>query len=296
MISIILCTSGRESISITISSILKNTYKNIELIVVHQGHITKHFESKIIRYIQTSTQGLSRARNIGIKHSHGEIIAFTDDDCIVDEYWLQNVHDSFKTHRSICGVFGRVLPYEPNLHEGMHCPCCVDRNSIHLIQSPGYHGDVIGYGNNMAFRSEVFTQFGYFKEWLGSGSIGGSAEDAEFSLRLLLKKQVFLYQPNTIVYHNKWLSPETYYSQMKFYDLGEIACYAYFWIQGYSFAGPIILQHFMIIPYIFRKLIQPSHTNLKKQFSEILRVASYLIKGFSIAGYYSVRDPILIDH
>jgi glycosyltransferase involved in cell wall biosynthesis len=69
----------------------------------------KHYESKI-RYIFEEKRGISHARNRGIKAARGEIIAFTDDDVIVDNYWIQNIEKAFKEHNDVACVGGKILP------------------------------------------------------------------------------------------------------------------------------------------------------------------------------------------
>jgi glycosyltransferase involved in cell wall biosynthesis len=63
--------------------------------------VEKHYESKI-RYVFEEKRGLSHARNRGIKEARGEIIAFTDDDVIVDKYWIQNIGKAFKEYDVAC--------------------------------------------------------------------------------------------------------------------------------------------------------------------------------------------------
>jgi len=73
----------------SIKSVLNQTYKNFEIIVVDDGSTdnTKEEINKIknhkIRYLKLKkNSGGSNARNIGIKHSHGQYISFQDSDDI----------------------------------------------------------------------------------------------------------------------------------------------------------------------------------------------------------------------
>ena len=71
--------------------------------------VEKHNESKI-RYVFEEKRGISHARNRGIKEAKGEIIAFTDDDVIVDKHWIQNIEKAFKEHDDVACVGGKILP------------------------------------------------------------------------------------------------------------------------------------------------------------------------------------------
>jgi len=73
----------------TIESVLAQTYRNIECIVVNDGstdntaEIAKSFSDKI-RYFEKPNGGVSSARNFGIAEARGELIAFLD----ADDIWL----------------------------------------------------------------------------------------------------------------------------------------------------------------------------------------------------------------
>lgn len=96
-ISIILPVYNSEkTISRTIKSIINQTYKNIELIIINDGStdnsgkICKEFASNfnIIKYIEIENNGVSNARNLGIQNATGEFIMFIDSD---DEYYTNTV-------------------------------------------------------------------------------------------------------------------------------------------------------------------------------------------------------------
>ena len=66
------------------------------------------FEPRVVR--QTGGSGPGHARNLGLAEASGEIVAFTDDDCIVDPHWLEYLPRSISSEHRIVGVGGRVLP------------------------------------------------------------------------------------------------------------------------------------------------------------------------------------------
>src|SRR3989338_5901430 len=65
-----------------------------------------------LRYFFEPKQGKAFAINKGIGEAKGEILAFTDDDAVVDELWLWNIFECFKVHRCD-GLCGRILPEYP---------------------------------------------------------------------------------------------------------------------------------------------------------------------------------------
>ena len=250
MISVIIASKNRPNeMLLCLQSMLHDSFETKEILVVDQSAgdtteaLIRSIKNKHIVYLRHQKGGKSTALNTGIAHARGNIIAFTDDDCIIDNGWLESLHKTFKENRQVGGVFGRTMPYQPNKNKGKMCPCTFEKTQKKLITKSCYHADHIGFGNNMAFRKEVFTQIGGFKNWLGPGSVGSNAEDAEFTLRALLKGYKLLYDPSVIVYHNKWLTGKQMKKQELSYTCGELACYGYFLFQGNQFSKPIVLNN-----------------------------------------------------
>lgn len=304
MISVIIATKNRSANIIScVQSLLSGTLVPLEILILDQSanNQTKQaiatISHKAIRYTKLSSRGKSNALNYGITQTRGDILAFTDDDCIVDSSWLTTIERAFTQHTNVVAVFGRTLPYHPNQHKDHVCPCIFLNKDKKTITKPCLHYQHIGFGNNMAVRRTIFDQIGEFKEWLGPGSIGSNAEDAEFALRLLITKRKILYNPTGIVYHNKWLTPEEMAHQNFSYYCGEMACYSYFHFQKYPFAAPIVSGNVLDSYYKVK-------TNLKNFL--LFRWNSALFHAFTntgietwsrlrglIVGYvYTLIDPI----
>ena len=91
--SVILVTyNSSRYIEESISSVLNQTYKNFELIIIDDGstdktiNIIKKFKDNRIKYKYQTNQGPSKARNFGIKISKSRWICFID----ADDYWNKN--------------------------------------------------------------------------------------------------------------------------------------------------------------------------------------------------------------
>lgn len=94
--------NGEKYLAATLSSILSQTYENLEIIVVNDGSTdgTAAICSSIgdkIRYIQKSNAGVSAARNRGIAEASGKYIAFLD----ADDKWMPN-----KIERQVAALDG----------------------------------------------------------------------------------------------------------------------------------------------------------------------------------------------
>ncbi|MFL2081626.1 glycosyltransferase family 2 protein [Latilactobacillus sakei] len=87
-----------------VNSVLKQTYKNFELILVDDGSIdasgkySKDYISKYdnIRYFYQENAGASAARNKGIEASVGQYIIFMDADDMIDDVLLETVYKALK--------------------------------------------------------------------------------------------------------------------------------------------------------------------------------------------------------
>lgn len=304
MISIVIATKNRpRRIIPCVKSLLKNLFQDFEIIVIDQSinqqtqKTMRLLESNMVTYIHHPSRGKSRALNKGILSSQGDIIAFTDDDCIVSPQWLSTIQKSFTDNPNISVVFGKTLPYQPNHHKGQTCPCTFINKHKKIITKPCLHYKHIGFGNNMTIRRSSLDRICGFKNWLGPGSIGSNAEDAEFALRTLLKGHKILYDPSITVYHNKWLTPQEMKTQHLSYACGEMACYGYFYFQGHAFARTVVLQN---IHDSFHKTKRLLKKMLLLRWDKILLTETYDTvsemfwrgRGLFIGFVYAWIDPI----
>jgi glycosyltransferase involved in cell wall biosynthesis len=156
------------------------------------------------RYLFEPQQGLSCARNAGIREARGEIIAFTDDDVTVEPTWLQNL--TAPLHCGQCaGVGGQVIPMWASA-----CPSWLSLKSWYALGplvmfSLGEDASELTqapFGANMAFRRSMFAKYGGFRTDLGNRP--GSEirnDDSEFGARLLANGECLQYEPSAIIYH-----------------------------------------------------------------------------------------------
>ena len=80
--------NGEKYIAECIDSVLSQTYKEIEIIVVDDGSTDESLEvlngySKRVRIISSMNYGVNHARNLGLLGSHGDFVAFCDS----DDWW-----------------------------------------------------------------------------------------------------------------------------------------------------------------------------------------------------------------
>jgi glycosyltransferase involved in cell wall biosynthesis len=93
--------------------------------------------------------GPGAARNFGIKRAKGDIIAFTDDDCIIPPDWLKNIYDSFINNPGIAGVEGKTITLINETHPLSH-------------QIVNYNPCGIFPTCNMAYKKQILEKLGGF--------------------------------------------------------------------------------------------------------------------------------------
>jgi glycosyltransferase involved in cell wall biosynthesis len=266
-ISICINTKNRPELLVKcLNSIRRAVHITYEILVIDQSddqYIQKNvFSSHAYhaRYFRIPQKGVGYAKNKAIERAKGTIIAFTDDDCIVSSLWVKTIQYAFDSHKEVSAVFGKTLPYQKTKHPGKTCPCIFLRTHPKLFSRPAIHSKQWGFGNNMAIRKSKLHELGGFKTWLGPGSIGSNAEDAEIALRLLHTTNTIYYEPKMVVFHNKWLNSEEMKKQQLSYIRGEMACYIYYALFGYDFARAVIAG------------------NLIESFNDIKRTCGDLLK------------------
>jgi len=157
--------------------------------------IARKYRCKVV-YEETGTIG--GARNIGVKHSSGDYIVFTDADCIVDRDWLKSLIGEFKDEK-VASVGGPNVTPEDDT-EFAKCVGVV----LGLLSKPGaryaFNADRVleVYHNptcNSAYRRGVFQEVGGFNPKLVT------CDDEELDYRIREKGYKILFTPHARVYH-----------------------------------------------------------------------------------------------
>ncbi len=207
-VSILICTRNRAaSLARTLQSLLAMEWTGAyerEIVIIDNGStddtraVVEGFPEHLLklRYVYEPRAGLSVARNAGIRHSTGEVIAFTDDDVLVAPEWCDEMHREFAADSQLCMLGGRILLARPTL-QPVTFKTEERRRTFH---SPHDFNEV--YGANTAFRRALFEQVGCFDVRLGAGCFHASGEEADVVYRGLLAGFHLLYAPNVVVHHD----------------------------------------------------------------------------------------------
>jgi glucosyl-dolichyl phosphate glucuronosyltransferase len=217
-ITVILCTYNRcHSLAIALDSVAASQLPDSvcwEVLVIDNNSIDKtrdvvaeigHRYPGRFRHLFEPQQGKSYALNAGIREARGEILAFTDDDVVVDANWLQCLTAIFDKP-GWAGVGGRVLPeraFKPPAWLSVQEKYALAPLAMFDLGPQPSELREAPFGANMAFRKEVFEKVGGFRTDLGPrpGSEARS-EDTEFGDRALAAGLRLWYEPSAIVYHS----------------------------------------------------------------------------------------------
>lgn len=204
-ISVVIPTLGRAApLTATLESLAACRPRAAEVLVVDQSgdpaveQLVERFASVGARLIPCAGKGVSRGRNVGIRHAGHEIVLVTDDDCTVAPNWVATAWELMRDDaRRI--VTGQVIPAGD--------PRAVP--SVKVDPRPhDYTGKVHGgalFPNNMALNRDLVLAVGGFDERFRPSE---AAEDNDFCYRWLKAGNVLRYEPALAVWHHDWRTPE----------------------------------------------------------------------------------------
>ena len=202
LVSIVIATyNRREHLESAINSALKQTYDNVEIVVVCNSTDNTpalftdgaKFDLENIQYHHIDERmGVAKARNFGYEKAKGDILITIDDDAIFkNEHVTSVVAKAFQNHRTLGILAFRVV----NAHTGEietlpHKDKDIDPNKP--FTAPYF----IGCGN--AIRSSVFDDVGYYPESFRYG-----AEELDLSYRTIDAGYTIKYLPEATVIHKE---------------------------------------------------------------------------------------------
>lgn len=215
-ISIIICTRNRSNVLIKcLDSLAKQHCKPREIIVVDNApsdDSTKRVVQMIgnIRYVREERPGLDIARNTGALNADNNIIAYLDDDVVIDPFWTYRIMEAFLDN-TVDALTGLVLPASLEAESqvifekfwSFNKGFLQKKYTSEFLEPNGNDCPKvwnIGAGANMAFRRDILEKVNYFDERLDAGAAGCSG-DSEIWFRILRFGGIILYSPLAVVYH-----------------------------------------------------------------------------------------------
>ncbi len=208
--------NGGRTLPACLDSLRHLHYPNYEVILVDDGstdntpQIARHYPE--VRAIHQENKGLSEARNVGIRAASGEIVAFTDSDCVVDEDWLYyTVGDLLKTDAAAIGGHN-FPPPEDNPIAG--CVAVAPGGPAHVMLNDRDAEHIPGC--NMIFWKWALDEIEGFDPIFRA-----AGDDVDVCWRLLQRGKKIAFSHAGFVWHYRRNSVEAYVKQQTGYGVAE---------------------------------------------------------------------------
>ena len=209
--------NGERTIRECIVSLLGMDYppERREILVVDNVSVDRTAEivkSFPVRYFREERRGASYARNRGIEESKGEILAFTDADCLVTSGWLRELVQGFEDD-GIGVVVGEEVTYPSQTpaerYRAMQRP-------LRQVWGLGYPDSPWFAACSVALRRKVFDHIGLFDPLLPT------AEDIDYSWRFFRSSNLkLIYRPKAVVFHQHRVTTWGLFKQYQGYGHGQ---------------------------------------------------------------------------
>ena len=223
LITVVVATRDRpESLRACLTSLLATTYRRFEIVVVDNDPtddgaatmVADEFES--VRYVRENRRGLASAHNRGLDVAQGQIVAFVDDDVLVDRHWLTAIAQGFAETDDVGCVTGLILPEQLETPAQLlleHRGGYGKGFDLKVFDTAGNRPDdplfpfaagQLGSGANMAFDVEMLRGMGGFDTALGVGTRARGGDDMSGFFRTVVAGHRLVYQPSAIVWHRHY--------------------------------------------------------------------------------------------
>jgi len=220
-VSVVVCAYNAEStMAACLDSLRALRYPAYEVVVVDDGStdstgwIADQYEG--IHVIHQENKGLSAARNVGMAASTGEIVAYTDSDCVVDPDWLHHLVATFLSS-GMTAVGGPNLP-PPEDSLVATCVAASPGGPVEVLLNEQEAEHIPGC--NMAFRREALESIGGFDPVYRT-----AGDDVDVCWRLQRLGHRIGWSPAAVVWHFRRNTIQSYIGQQKGYGKAEALLY-----------------------------------------------------------------------
>lgn len=223
--SVIIATRNRPGyLARCLLSVAALDYPSFEVIVVDNNpgddatarfFADRYGKDPRFRYVREDRPGLAAAHNCGVREMREDsrFAAFTDDDVVVDRYWLRELMRGFEAAPNVGCVTGLIFPAELETWPQMLIEEFGGFNKGFQRQIYDLHDHRpadrlfpftpgrFGSGANMAFRLTSLERIGGFDPTMGTGTPALGGDDLAAFFRIIVGGEALVYEPAAIVRH-----------------------------------------------------------------------------------------------
>ncbi len=216
-ISVIVCTcNGAATLRQCLAAIARQTCPAHEVLVIDDGSIDDTpviaCEFSLVRYIRQEHGGLSAARNRGAHEASGDILAYTDDDCIPNEDWLLRLSAAYDDPAWVAAGGPNIPPPPRNIIETVVAAAPGAPTHVLLNDEEAEHLP----GCNFSVRKEALLGIGGFHP-----SFTTAGDDVDICWRLRAAQGKLRFVPGAMVWHHRRATVCGYLRQQRGYGTAE---------------------------------------------------------------------------
>ncbi|MBW4595701.1 MAG: glycosyltransferase [Brasilonema angustatum HA4187-MV1] len=240
-LTVAICTKDRpENLARCLQSLLnlQTSVSKLEILVIDNAPSNERTQELVaslpgIHYVIEPKPGLDFARNRALHSATGELLAFLDDDVVVDRKWLKGLMEAWAENCDAAAFTGLVLPYELATEaqilfeqrggfrrgfEKIRYGQVLAGNPLHPCGA-----GIFGAGCNMAFHREILLKLGGFDEALDTGAPLPGGGDLDIFYRIIRAGYPLVYEPQYLVFHQHRREYEKLLRQYWTWGLGFMA-------------------------------------------------------------------------
>jgi glycosyltransferase involved in cell wall biosynthesis len=244
-ISVIIPTKNSHNrIEACLKSLVNQSFSDYEIIIVdgHSSDDTVDLASKFpVRIFFEDGGNRASACNVGVSHAKGEIVAFTDDDCVVPKDWLERIAINFdRDEMQVLGGPSLTPPESTHLEKALGATYA---QVVDLTALGNKSGKKIA-GCNSAYLKSTLINAGGFNEKLVTH------EETEIHLRIFRKGGKIFYDPKMPVLHYRRTTFRSFYKQFYRYGLGKAGMLREH-PETLAFSDVVAFLPFVYLPFLF---------------------------------------------